>query len=125
MRNTSGFTLVEVLIFLVVSGILMSTILLSMISSVRKEPVALQNMIANQTARKCMEWFVGQRQLNGYGTFSCPSTSVPSYCTAPSGFTVAVNITCTTINTDASYKTITVTVSGKGDSKMSTLVASY
>ena len=72
-----------------------------------------------------MEWFTGQRQLNGYASITCPSSAVPAFCSAPSGYTLAVSITCTTISSDANYKTLTVTVSGDGNASLSTLFASY
>jgi len=82
-------------------------------------------MIATQTASQCMEWYLGQRALNGYNSISCPSTAVPSFCSAPTGYVLSTNISCTTISGDANYKTIAVTVSGKGTISLTTLIANY
>lgn len=125
MTKQDGFTLIEVIIFIVVTSLLATTILLAFSNSLSKGPTFLQNMIATQTGRKCMEWYIGQRWLNGYNSISCPSTTVPSFCTAPTGYTLSVNVSCTTINSDANYKTITVTVTGKGNVDLTTLVANY
>ncbi len=125
MKKTSGFTLIEIILFIIITSLLASAILLVFGTSLLKPPNLLANTTANQTAKMCIEWFLGQRQLNGYSTITCPSTTVPTFCTAPSGYTVAVNITCTTINSDANYQTITVTVSGKGDASLTTLIANY
>jgi type II secretory pathway pseudopilin PulG len=125
LKKQAGFTLIEVVIFIVVTSILATTIMLAFTNALQKAPTFLNNMIATQTAKKCMDWYVGQRWLNGYSSISCPSTSVPSFCTAPSGYTLAVNVSCTTINSDANYKTITVTLSGEGDASLTTLVANY
>lgn len=125
MRKLDGFTLIEVIMFMVVVAILAATILLSVSTSLTKAPIVFEDMIATQTAKKCIEWFIGQRRLNGYTAISCPSSTVPSFCSAPTGFTVAVSITCTTINSDANYQTITVTVSDKGNAKLTTLIANY
>lgn len=125
MKKHNGFTLIELVIFIVVTGILASTILLSLSTGLTKAPNALKSTIATQTANQCMEWFIGQRKLIGYSAITCPSTTVPSFCTSPSGYTLAVNIVCTTINSDASYQTITVTVSGNGDAQLTTLIANY
>ena len=125
MKKITGFTLIEVLILLVVSSLLASTILLTIGTAAQKMPGLSQNTIALQSARKCIEWFIGQRRLNGYSSVTFPSSTVPTFCTKPSGYTLTVNIVCTTINTDANYKTITVTVGGLGNAALSTLIASY
>lgn len=125
MKGQIGFTLIEVIIFIVVISIMMSAIFLALTTSLQKLPLIYNNTIATQTAKSCIEWFLGQRRLNGYAAFSCPSTTVPTFCAAPTGFTLSVNVACTTINSDANYKTITVTVSGKGNATLSTLVANY
>ncbi len=128
MMRQRGFTLIEVLLVIIVSAILASTLFLAISTAELKTPQLLQNTIAGQTARNCIEWFIGQRRLqyaNGYTSITCPSTSVPAFCTKPSGFSLAVNITCTTINGDANYKTIAVTVSGNGNASYSTMIANY
>lgn len=123
MRKMSGFTLIELVLFIIILSILAKTILLALYIGTTKAPATHQNIIARQAAIKCMEWFVGQRRLNGYTSLTCPDTITPSFCTVPNGFTINVNTSCTTINTDANYKTITVTVSGLGDATLSTLIA--
>ncbi|MDX1902415.1 MAG: type II secretion system protein [Gammaproteobacteria bacterium] len=125
LKSQQGFTLIEVVLFIIITGLLASTLLLSFYTSLEKMPTVHQQMIAAQTARRCMEWFIGQRRMNGYSTIPCPSTSVPAFCTAPSGYTMSVNIVCTTLNSDANYKTVTVTVSGNGDAVLTTLLAAY
>lgn len=125
MKQTAGFTFIEMLVFIIIVGILASTMMLTFVNGQKGTPQLLNNMIAAQSARTCIEWFLGQRQLLGYNAFSCPSTTVPSFCTVPTGFAIAVNITCTTINSDNNYKTIVVTISGNGNASSSTLVANY
>lgn len=124
-NNQQGFTLIEVILFIIITGLLASTLLLSFYTSLQKMPALHQNMIATQTARRCMDWIIGQRRMNGFSTITCPSTTTPTFCTAPSGYTISTNITCTTINSDTNYKTITITISGAGDAKLSTLLANY
>jgi len=128
MIKQRGFTLVEVLLLIIVSGLLANTIFLTLTNAARKTPQFLQHTIAGQAARQCMEYFIGQRRLqwgNGYTSISCPSTAVPAACTAPAGYTLSVNIACTTINTDTNYKTITVTVTGNGNATYTSQIASY
>jgi type II secretory pathway pseudopilin PulG len=123
-RKTHGFTLVEVLVFIVVSGILMSTILLGITAALRAAPHVHENVVALQTARRCMEWMLGQVRIAGYSALSCPNSATPSFCSAPSGYSVGVNVSCTTWNGDA-YKTITVTVGGAGNAQLFTQVGEH
>lgn len=120
-----GFTLIEVLVFIVVTSLVMSTILLSAFNGLRRSPSVHQQWVAIETARSCVEWFLNQRRLNGYDTISCPSSSTPAACTAPAGYTVNTSITCSTWNTDANYKTITISVTGAASASLSTQIGSY
>jgi prepilin-type N-terminal cleavage/methylation domain-containing protein len=120
-----GFTLIELILFIVVSSILASTILLALSAALHSTPVMHNQVIANQLADQCMEWYIGQRRTQGYSALSCPSTPSPSLCGTASGFTVNSSIACTTINSDSNYKTITVTVSGAGSATLNLLIAGY
>ena len=122
MKKQIGFTLIELIVFIVIIGILGSTFFISFNNALNNTGSAQDNLKALQTATQCMEWFIGQRRLKGFSSLSCPSTSVPSFCTA-TGLTV--NIACTTLSSDSNYKTITVTVSGAGDATLTTLIADY
>ncbi|OGT41971.1 MAG: hypothetical protein A3F42_07270 [Gammaproteobacteria bacterium RIFCSPHIGHO2_12_FULL_37_34] len=120
-----GFTLIEALVFIVVSGLLLSVLLLGSVTALRNAPNVHQQWLAMQLARQCMEWFIEQRRLNGYTTFSCPSTPSASACAAPSGFSVNTSVSCTTWNSDTHYKTITITVSGLANTSLSAQVGDY
>jgi Tfp pilus assembly protein PilE len=120
-----GFTLIEILVFIVVTSLVMSTILLSTTTALRSAPTTHQQWIAEETAQRCMEYFLNQRRILGYASLTCPSTPSPSACAAPSGFSVSTSISCTTWNTDANYKTITVSVSGLASVTLSTQIGSY
>lgn len=124
-ESQQGFTLIEVMVFLIILSILGSAILLTFVAGLQKTPAIRQNMIALVTVQQCMEWFIGQRYLNNYSSITCPSTSVPAFCSAPSGYNMAVDVSCTTINSDSNYKTIAVTVSGLGDATSRLLIADY
>lgn len=124
MKKHRGFTLIELVMFIVITSILASGILLSFITVLNKTPVVLQNSIASQTAKQCAEWFLGQRRINGFSNFTCNAT-VPAFCTAPTGYTLTSNCTTTAISGDSNYKTITITVSGAGNAGLSLLLADY
>lgn len=124
MKKQKGFTLIELVMFIVITSILASAILLSFVTAMSKTPHILQNTIAMQTAKQCMEWFIGQRRVNGYSSIACNST-VPTFCTTPTGYTLTSSCSTTTIGGDSNYETITVTVSGLGDAVLDLLIANY
>lgn len=127
MSKSQGFTLIEMIIFIVVLGLVAATILLSSTTILRGAPVSHNQAIATQTATKCMEWYLAQRYVNGYNSITSPSTTVPSLCTATNGFTIATSVVNTTLapDTASNYKTITVTVGGASSATLSLLIASY
>jgi type II secretory pathway pseudopilin PulG len=128
MINQTGFTLIETLLLIVVLSILATTLLLGLNTAGLKMPLTLSEITNEQAAKQCIEYFLGQRRLLGYTAFTCPSSTVPALCSSnlASNQTMTVNVSCTTINTDANYMTITASVSGSGStSSFSTLVASY
>ncbi len=109
----------ELLVFIIITSLLMSTMLLGMTTALRQMPSIHQQWIASQVARGCMEWFLQQFRLNGYTIYACPSTPSTSACSAPSGYTMTTTISCTTWNSDSTYKTIQVAVSGLGNASLS------
>lgn len=125
LQKSSGFTIIEVLVFIIVTSLVMTTLLMSANTALLKSPVTHQQWRASQVAQQCMEWFLDQSRLNGYSSLSCPSTPSPSACSGPSGFSVSASIACTTWNSDSNYKTITVTVSGLANSTLSTQIGNY
>lgn len=128
MINTfraAGFSFIEVLVFIIVSSLLMSVILLGANTALRQSPAVHQQWVAMEVAQQCMEWFINQRSNNGYASLTCPSTPAPTACSAPSGFSASASIACTTWNSDANYKTISVTVSGLASVSMSTQIGNY
>jgi len=125
IKKTKGFSLVELIIFIVAISVTAVTILSAMDMILKTSHQTQENATAVDAASRCLEWYWGQNQLNGYSSITCPSTTIPSFCSAPSGFSVAVNVACTTLYSEASanYKTITATVSGKGSAALSLLIA--
>ena len=122
--NQTGFTLIEIIVFIVVSSLLINVVLLGSITALRQAPSMPQQGVAIQVARQCMEWFLGERRLNGYAALSCPSTPSASACSAPTGYSVSTSVSCTTWNSD-SYKTITVAVSGLSSASLSVQIGNY
>ena len=125
MKNNRGFTLIELIMFIIITSLLASTILLALNVANLKAPTAHQQMVATQTARKCMEWLIGQRRQVGFASLVCGSTTIPAFCSVPTGFSISLSITCTTISSDTNFKTLTVNVTGAGYAGLTTLVAGY
>jgi len=127
MKNR-GFTIIELVVFIVIMGIIGVTILASFSAVLKGVSVPRQKIVATQVATRCIEWYLEQRYLYGFNTvaLTCPSTAVPSFCAAPSGYTISTSVSCTQLysETGYNYKTITVTVSGLGNASLSLLVAS-
>lgn len=122
----SGFTLIEVVIFIVVSGIIVTTILRASSTGLLGSGESTEQITANNLAQQCMDWMLGNRRLNGFNTYSCPSTPGGSLCTTVTGYTVSNSVTCTTIGADTTnFKTLTVNVSGNATAVLNTLIANY
>jgi len=127
MKRKLGFTLIELVIFIVLTGIVWRTILMGFNIVGRYMPAQQQQIIATQTATQCMEWFLGQRYIKGFSSIPCPSVTTPSFCTAlvPVGYTISTMVAATTIGGDSNYKTVKVKVTGLGTAALSTLFADY
>jgi prepilin-type N-terminal cleavage/methylation domain-containing protein len=132
IKKQRGFTLVELIIFIVITGLLASTILLSMRIALVSTPITHYQFIANQLANQCMEGFIGERHLltSGYNNtnLACsPTPPLPSVCSSPTGYTTSAAITCTpTLSGDATNsKTVTVTVTGLANATLTLLMAGY
>jgi Tfp pilus assembly protein PilE len=130
INNQRGFTLIELVIFIVGSSILVTTLLLAFQITLNNTPAVHYDMIATQLADQCMEGFIGERRLSGYNhpNLACSgSPTLPGVCTSLTGFTVSAAITCSpTLSGDSTpSKTVTVTVGGLGSATLNTLLANY
>jgi type II secretory pathway pseudopilin PulG len=124
-RKFAGFTIIEVVAFIIVTSLVMTTILLSATLTLRNAPKVHQQWVALETAKRCMEWFVQQRRLNGFASLACPSTPTATACSAPSGYTITNTIACTTWNSDTEFKTLTVAITGNASVSLSTQLGNY
>jgi type II secretory pathway pseudopilin PulG len=123
VKKQWGFTLIELVLFITLTAILASTTLLSLRNLLAQIPNNHMAYIALQAARGCLDGMVAEKNMFGISFFSCPSTTVPGNCVAPTGYTVGVNVACTTVNSDVTYKTFTVTITGLGNATLTALVA--
>jgi type II secretory pathway pseudopilin PulG len=114
MKKQCGFTLIELVIFIAVTSILASTVILSTLMLLRNTPSIQSNLIASGIVTQNIEYYIGLRRTLGYSAIPCPNTTIPSFDTGIVGYTVTESIVCTTINGDANYKTLTTTATGLG-----------
>lgn len=122
----AGFTLIEMIVFILIIGIAASAIFTSFQAVLQKSPTGNRQTTAIALAQERMDLVLAQRQLKGFTSFSdpCNSGSPPAICTWPTGYTVSSDISPLTISGDSNYKVITITVSGLGDAVLKTLVGS-
>ena len=135
MKNKRGFTIIELSVFLAVLGIIASLIALSYSSLLRSSSFVSMQNIANHTATKCLDFYIGEKFINGFNSnyLNLASPSIPPMCIAPAGYTVATLVEQEIINGDnQNYKKVTVTVAKAPNldlpavsAKLSTVVAKY
>src|ERR1700722_4318360 len=112
-----GFSLIELIVFIVIIGIVTSALFLAFASLLQDAPIGLHQTVALGLAQERMELILAQRRLQGYpGTQfqdPCNSTIVspPAVCTALTGYSVSASI----INMSNTLKGIGVTVTGTGN----------
>ncbi len=104
----SGFSLIELVFFIVIFAIASIAILRSFQAILTVLPNANRQNVATELAQGRMDVILGQFLLKGFNNFSdpCPGAAV---CQTLTGYTVNSAIT-----QSGSTKTVTVTVSGLG-----------
>lgn len=120
-------SLIELIIFIVVAGITIPGVV-SMLSTVLKHTSAVQlQSPAIESVSQCLEWYLNTRYKQNYDAITCPSTTVPAFCSVPTGYTISVDVSCVTKYGDltSNYKQIAVTVNGQGSATNSLIIANY
>ena len=126
MKMIKGFSLIELIIFIVVVTIISVSLMKAAQTIVSGSISVNKETQADEAANSCIAWFVGQRYMHGYDSITSPSTATPSFCTVPSGLTISVNVATTTLYSETNaFKTVTVTITGAGKATMSLLLSDY
>jgi Tfp pilus assembly protein PilE len=125
MNRHSGISLIELVIFIVILGILGLTIMMSFGVSLEQSPLSQQSTQALEYAQQRMDLILGQRAMQGFSSFVDPCVASPSLAVCTStGYTVSSSIV-NNWNGDTKFKVITVTVIGNGRASLQSLVADY
>lgn len=129
-HKQAGFSLVELVVFIVVIGIVISGVFTAFSTALQKSPIVNPQTTAIELANARMDIIIDQRHMVGFASFADPCTegSPPAICTLGiSGYTTTSTISAYTIGSDANYKIIDVLVTGPQNARanMKTFVAAY
>lgn len=127
IRRSAAFSLLEMIIFIVVLGVLMASIVAAMSSSLRNSPQAGGLDTAAELAQQRMELILGQRRAVGFAGFvdPCNPGPGPAICTPPAGYAVASTIILGFGADLTNYKVVSVNVTGTAAITATALVANY
>ena len=123
-RQGDGFSLIEVIVFIVVLGVLAAGLVVAFSSPLRNSPEAGRLDLAAELAQQRMELILAQRRATGFAGFTDPCPG-PAICTPPTGYTVTSSIVSGYGGDPTNYKVVTVSVSGTAAITVTALVANY
>ena len=122
MIKNKGFSLVELIIFVIILSIVSATILVTVSFALRYIPISHNQTVTPITASKCMDYLLGQRYLKDFnfdGHTTCNTgdeySITQSFCDTPNMGTT-IKVKCTAINGVQAFKLITVTTNTAGRS---------
>ena len=121
--TVAGYSLIELVIFIVVIGILgvglMSAFSGALLGATEPERITRATVLAQER----MELILGRREAAGFAAFTA-FTFDPSCTNVPAGYTITSNL-ATDWNGDTGYKVVTVSVAGAGTAQLSVLTGDY
>lgn len=124
MFSYRGFTLIELIIFIAVLGIIGTGLILAFNVAVEHSPDIRFTLRATELAKQRMDIIIGQKHLFGFAATNDPCATSPdlAFCQVPSGFTVTSSIVNGWGGSN-DFKVITVTTNGLGSATITGLVA--
>lgn len=123
-----GFTLIEVVAFILVIGIIASGLLAGMNQALIRTTKPTSNVQASFLANARMQIILMNRELNGYTTLSDPCTTTPALaiCTPLSTYATSKNFTVNTPTfTGSNPKIIRISITGAGNATIYAYVYNY
>ncbi|KPJ67227.1 MAG: hypothetical protein AMJ43_04975 [Coxiella sp. DG_40] len=125
MTRKQGFSLIELIIFIILLGIGIG-VLVPLVITLRYVHRIDKYTEALELTQQRMELILAQKNVNGFTDFTdpCSGSSPPTICSVPSNYTVTATITNDWLG-DPNYKIITVTTDGDAYALLNTLVANY
>jgi len=123
MNQESGFTLIELIVFIIIIGVIATGLFLAFNVSLEKQPDMQATEIANHLARQRMDIILGQRSMLGFSSYADPCPG-PAICNSVPGYAVSSSIQ-NNWGGNTAYNIISVTVSGKANANLQTVVANY
>lgn len=137
MRSRSwlaqGFTLIELVIFILVVSLLATSMYLAFFNALKAAPHAAAFSKAADLAQERMELIFAQRRQTTFANFtaanfdpcsSSPPSSQPPCTNIPPAYTVSATLQANW-NGNTNFKIISVTVNGGGVFTLQSLVANY
>lgn len=110
----AGFSLIEVIVFIVVLGVLLAGLVAAFSSPLRASPQAGELDLVAELAQQRMELILAQRRASGFATLAdpCVPGPGPAVCVPPAGYAVASSVATGWGADPINYKVVTVTVTG-------------
>lgn len=127
-QKKNGFTIIELITFIVVLGIVASGLLIGMNQAQRYSDIPRNITQASFLANARMQIILMNRSINGYASLYDPCTTTPSLaiCTPLSTFASANNLTVSTSTISGNNpKTISINVTGSGNASIQASVYNY
>jgi len=133
LKRRSGFTLVEMVVFIVIVGVAAVALFQMFAQTLPRSPTPAQLVQATQLAQERMELILGRRSVVSYAALNdpCVGGTPPAICTTTFGYVVTVagisSVVPWNANPVADFKLITVTVSLGGTqlAQSDAVVANY
>jgi type II secretory pathway pseudopilin PulG len=125
--HCAGFSLIEVIVFIVVLGVLLAGLIVSLASPLRNSPEAGRLDLAAELAQQRMELILAQRRAAGFAAFTdpCSPGPGPAICTPPAGYTITSSIASGFGADPTNYKVISVAITGNASITATALVGNY
>ncbi len=125
MMNKRGFSLIELIIFIILLGIGIG-VLVPLIITLRYVDRIDKQTEALELTQQRMELILAQKNINGFSDFTdpCSESSPLTICSVSGNYTVTATIANDWLG-NPDYKIITVTTSGDGNASLKTLIADY